>query len=239
MTKRKSVVSKILLLVVLLTLVSCCFLGSTFARYTSGGKGSATLNVAKWAIDIKGGAAEGSTEVSFTDQLSPSSEAYSESPRTNQSGKVLVATVENTGDVDATVSLTVGPEIIFKGADGKVVGAEDDASTTVFGQNGVATVDGTPTEAEVKEVFSIKLYYGKTEGAEHATNDLASGRGTADVPADGGKIYIYAQVTWTSDSATITGATADIRDTWIGENITAVGYSLSYKAVQKTQIPVA
>ena len=124
MTKRKSVVSKILLLVVLLTLVSCCFLGSTFARYTSGGSGSATLNVAKWAIDIKGGAAEGSTEVSFTNQLSPSSKEYSESPRTNQSGKVLVATVENTGDVDATVSLTVGSEIIFKGADGKVVGAE-------------------------------------------------------------------------------------------------------------------
>lgn len=238
MTKRKSVVSKILLLVVLLTLVSCCFLGSTFARYTSGGKGSATLNVAKWAIDIKGGAAEGSTEVSFTDQLSPSKEEYRESPRTNQSDKVLVATVENTGDVDATVSLTVGPEIIFKGADGKVVGAEDDASTTVFGQKGVAT-DGTPTEAEVEEVFSIKLYYGTTEGALNATNDLASGSGTADVFADGGKIYIYAEVTWTSDSATITGATADIRDTWIGENITAVGYSLSYKAVQKTQIPVA
>lgn len=236
MTKRKSVVSKILLLVVLLTLVSCCFLGSTFARYTSGGSGSATLNVAKWAIDIKGGAAEGSTEVSFTDQLSPSMEEYSESPRTNQSGKVLVATVENTGDVDATVSLTVGPEIIFKGVDGKVVGAEDDASTTVFGQKGVAT-DGTPTEAEVEEVFSIKLYSGTTEGAEHATNDLASGSGTADVPADGGKIYIYAEVTWTSDSATITGATADIRDTWIGKNVTSVGWDLSYTAVQATELP--
>ena len=55
MTKRKSVVSKILLLVVLLTLVSCCFLGSTFARYTSSGSGTGTLQVAKWDVSNENG----------------------------------------------------------------------------------------------------------------------------------------------------------------------------------------
>ena len=76
MTKRKNVVSKMLLLVLILTLISCCFLGSTFARYTSSGNGSATLNVAKWAIDIKGGAIEGGMSVNFAEKLSPSKHDY-------------------------------------------------------------------------------------------------------------------------------------------------------------------
>lgn len=232
MTKRKSVVSKILLLVVLLTLVSCCFLGSTFARYTSGGKGSATLTVAKW--DVSHG--EDDIALEF-EKLSPAKEEYDSTDRTNATGKILVATITNKGDVDATVSLTVGPEIIFKGVDGKVVGAEDDASTTVFGQNGVAT-DGTPTEAEVKEVFSIKLYKG-TKADEEKTANLDELGATETVSASIGVLYIYAEVTWTSDSATITGPTADIRDTWIGKNVTSVGWDLSYKAVQATELPKA
>lgn len=55
MTNKKSIVSKLLLGLVLLTLISCCFLGSTFARYTSGGSGSASTGIANWSIDITGG----------------------------------------------------------------------------------------------------------------------------------------------------------------------------------------
>lgn len=233
MTKRKSVVSKILLLVVLLTLVSCCFLGSTFARYTSGGRGSATLTVAKW--DVSHG--EGDIALEF-EKLSPFMEEYDSTDRTNVTGKILVATITNKGDVDATVSLTVGPEIIFKGADGKVVGAEENASTTVFGQNGVATPDGTPTEAEVKEVFSIKLYKG-TRADEEKTASLAELGANETVSASNGVLYIYAEVTWTSDTDSIKGETADKRDTWIGKNVTSVGWDLSYTAVQATELPKA
>lgn len=209
MTKRKSVVSKILLLVVLLTLVSCCFLGSTFARYTSGGSGSATLTVAKW--DVSHG--EGDIALEF-EKLSPAMEVYDSTDRTNVTGKILVATITNKGDVDATVSLTVGPEIIFKGA------------------------DGTPTEAEVKEVFSIKLYKG-TSADEEKTASLAELGANETVSASNGVLYIYAEVTWTSDKGSINGETADKRDTWIGKNITSVGWDLSYTAVQATELPKA
>ena len=66
MTKRKNVVSKMLLLVLILTLISCCFLGSTFARYTSSGNGTGTLQVAKWDVTNE----KGNIAVQF-EKLSP------------------------------------------------------------------------------------------------------------------------------------------------------------------------
>ena len=52
---------KLSFILVVLTLLSCCFLGSTFARYTSGGTGTATVQVAKW--DVKN--TQESMDVSF------------------------------------------------------------------------------------------------------------------------------------------------------------------------------
>ena len=114
MTKRKSVVSKILLLVVLLTLVSCCFLGSTFARYTTGGEGSGKLEVAKWDVTITGDAT-GGTELSFN-KLSPAKEAYESTPRTHSTGRIAIATITNKSDVKAEVTFTA-TELVFKKAD--------------------------------------------------------------------------------------------------------------------------
>ena len=225
MTKRKNVVSKMLLLVVILTLISCCFLGSTFARYTSDGNGSATLNVAKWAIDIKGGATEGGMSVNFAEKLSPSKYDYNttvdgeytaNTVRSNSTGKLLIATINNTGDVGALVTVTAG---------GVVVNTE--------------AVYSDPTEAEVKEVFSIKLWYGTTNDAEKATTEITSGSTKIPLNATNGVIYIYAEVIWTSDTENITGTDADERDTWIGKNVTSVSYNISYKAVQNTELPNA
>lgn len=253
MTKRKSVVSKMLLLVVILTLVSCCFLGSTFARYTSTGSGTGTVNVANWSFDFKGGpSAEESMDVEFAEQLSPSkydynttvgSEYTAQTPRTNETGKILVATITYNIEVDATFTLDTGDGIIFKGADGKVIGADSEQSTTAFGTSGVKT-DGKPTKAEVEEVFSIKLYVNET------SNDAAGATlyaGEKALSAGEGTLYIYAEVTWTSDTnigssdgkTEISGTTADTRDTWIGTNISSVGWELTYTAVQATELPTA
>ena len=46
MTKKKSIFIKLFVALVALTLISCCFLGSTFARYTSEDSGTASVNVA-------------------------------------------------------------------------------------------------------------------------------------------------------------------------------------------------
>ena len=67
MTKRKNVVSKMLLLVLILTLISCCFLGSTFARYTSSGEGGGArvrCQVAKWDV-FHYGSSYGRSRVGF------------------------------------------------------------------------------------------------------------------------------------------------------------------------------
>lgn len=213
MTKKKSIVSKLLLLVLLLTLVSCCFLGSTFARYTSGGKGSATVSVAKWEITE----GDGSIEFDVTDKLSPAMEAYKDTPRTSTTGRILVATIRNTGDVNALVELTKG-ELQF-------------ASNAAYGQ-GVAT-DGIPTADEIKEVFSITLYTSTTNDAERATEYTQK----CEVAAKTGVLYVYAEVVWTSDTGSIKGDIADKRDTYIGKYITEISYELSYTAVQNSENP--
>lgn len=221
MTKRKSVVSKLLLLVALMTIVSCCFLGSTFARYISTGTGTATIQVAKWAINV---GETGSGAAKF-DKLSPSMDPYDGSTvRTNPSGKILVASMSNGGEVDALVKFTVGEEV-------------EVASNAAFGTQGVAT-DGIPTADEVKEVFSVKFYYATKNDAAAATNEITNKGVTLN--AAGGQmdtIYIYAEATWTSDTDNITGDKADLRDTYIGKYVTNVVFSYTWEAAQATERP--
>ena len=220
MTKRKSVVSKLLLLVALMTLVSCCFLGSTFARYISTGTGSATIQVAKWAInvgDIGSGAAQ-------FDKLSPSKDPYNGSTaRTNTSAKIYVGSMSNDGDVDALVKFTVGEVEV--------------ACNAAYGTQGVAT-DGIPTEAEVKAVFSVKFYYATSNGADAVTKEIPE-KGIRLNAAGGERteIFIFAEATWTSDTGTITGEKADLRDTYIGKYVANVVFSYTWEAAQATERP--
>lgn len=218
MTKRKSVVSKLLLLVALMTIVSCCFLGSTFARYISTGTGTATIPVAKWSIKV---GETGSGAAQFA-KLSPLAAPYEDTVRANTSGKILVASMSNDGDVDALVEFTMGEVNV--------------TSDVAYGTQGVAT-DGIPTEDEVKEVFSVKFYYALTNSAADATEIPAGG---VTLNAAGGtttEIFIFAEATWTSDTKTITGEQADLRDTYIGEHIANVVCSYTWEAVQSTDLP--
>lgn len=219
--KRRSIASKLLILVVMLTLISFCFLGSTFARYTSGDDGKATMQVAKWDVSIDDSAA---ADVE-TNKLSPAMGPYeggesyvADSARKHSTKKVLVATLTNGGEVDADVTFTFG--------DAKEVTLAAEASYS------------DPTEEEVKQVFSVALYYATTqEGAEGATL-LTSGGAAAPLGA-GETIYIFAEFTWTSDDESTFGANADVRDTWIGENVESVSFTISYTAVQASEIPVS
>ena len=227
MTQRKSIGAKLFIALIALTLISCCFLGSTFARYTSGGKGSASTGVAAWNINVKGGGTSGSMDVDFTNKLSPSMEDFdsAEQIRKNPTGKILIATIKNEGDVAAKVTITAGDITITK-----TVGSEYDTGTGITGEN--ASKDGVaPTEDQVKALFDIKLY-----------------RDVSDTYADGGEIegainlaaksevYIFAEITWTSTD-TEGEAVADAIDTWVGENVTEISYTFSYTAVQASEIP--
>lgn len=231
MTQRKSIGAKLFIALIALTLISCCFLGSTFARYTSGGNGSASTGVAKWNIAgnfITGTAGSDSITVHF-DGLTPSMEGYKENTnRTNSTGRIHIATIANNGEVDAKITLTAG-EASFVDSEKIAVTFESGYS---FSDGDGLTGDGA-SRAQVEALFSIKLTYGTENGASNATNSVS---GAIDL-AVGGTIYVYAEVTWTTPyaSSTSQGVLEDAVDTWVGQNVFGVAYDISYVAVQAEQ----
>lgn len=213
MTQKRKLVSKLFVAVVVLTLVSCCFLASTFARYTSGGSGTGTVEVATWKVTGQGA---GQINAQFK-QLSPSMDAYDNTPRTHSTAPVLVATITYEIDVNGILTLTASEETITK----------------------TATDWGAYDEDEIKGLFDIQLYLSDAKASDVESlkgKEVASGAETP-VTAGKGTYYVYAVVTWTSDDETVTGEAADARDTWVGANVTSVGYDLSYTFVQNSELP--
>lgn len=213
MTQKRKLVSKLFVAVVVLTLVSCCFLASTFARYTSGGSGKGTVEVATWKVTGEGA---GQINAQFK-QLSPSKDAYVDAARKHSTAPVLVATITYEIDVNGILTLTVGEETITKTADDW----------------------GTYGEEAIKGLFDIQLYLSDATASNVESlegKEVESDAETA-VTAGSGTYYVYAVVTWTSDDETVKGAAADTRDTWVGANVTSVGYKLSYTFVQDSQLP--
>lgn len=217
MTQKRKLVSKLFVAVVVLTLVSCCFLASTFARYTSGGDGTGTVEVATWAIS---GPGAGGINATF-DKLSPSMDEYVDTPRKHSTAPVLVATINYEIDVNGILTLTVSEETITKTAENW----------------------GTYDEEEIKGLFDIQLYLSDATASNVEAlkgKEVASDAETA-VTAGKGIYYVYAVVTWSSDVGKTDpdpdGTYADARDTWVGANVTSVGYKLSYTFVQSSELP--
>lgn len=97
---KKRILTRVLIVIAALTLLSCCFLGSTFARYVTSAGGSGTVSVAKWDVSVAPSA--GGT---YTfNKLSPDKD--STNTGTHSTGTVEILTVTNNGDVDAEVTWT-------------------------------------------------------------------------------------------------------------------------------------
>ena len=224
MTNKKNIASKLVLALFILTLISCCLLGSTFARYASGGSGTASVGVAKWDVTME----DATAQISVTqNKLSPLDAAWSDSStRTHDTGKLLVATITNNSDVDALVTVTAGELMVA--ADAAYDGTGYVVSDGSFTGNG-ASVD------QIKALFSIKLYTDEqntyADGAE-----LTSGS-NFKLTAGADPIYIFAEVTWTSTDSGTNAAYADAIDTWAGKYVTSVSSTISYSAVQDSTRP--
>lgn len=248
MVKKKRIISKLILALVVLTAVSCCFLGSTFARYTSGGTGSASMDVAKWEISF----AEPGTGAAQFDKLSPSDEAFTSSstPRTNATNPVLVATLENKSEVKAEV--TVAVELGEGGKPVYTFNDSEDTEITFDGNTGITTGADTEnaTKEQVSALFSIKFYYNPSD-YEAATMDSTSGM-TEITGEEGGKltldaagtvegntkVNIFAVLTWTSaDADADNGTVPDAIDTWVGKNVASLSVNLTFTAVQASLSP--
>lgn len=220
MTKKKNTASRMLLALVALTLVSFCFLGSTFARYTSTGTGTAITQVAEWSITGDWEQEEGEADAIFG-TLSPSMAEWQDGEtRSHSTSLALVATITNESEVGALVTLSAD----------EVATLSDDTAE-------VESVDGDH-DFDINHArarFTIELYWtyeSDGTGCIPYTSEIA----LQPVGGEQAIAYIYAVVTWTSlDSEG--EAFADALDTWIGENITEVSWNLSYTAVQNTQLP--
>lgn len=233
MKQKSRIVSKLFAALVILTLISCCFLGSTFARYTTSDSGVASVDVARWNVSV---GAEGTDNASGTTVLSFEKLSPQETPVENQNGvkstgRKLVATlkVEGNTEVDVDITITLG-DIAFKDNTGN-------ALTTL----GAA---GNPSYNDCSGVFSIKFYDAATSG-----NEIKFTGGKYTTTVNAGTAYtlsLYAEVTWTTwykadDTVGIDsdwkGTNADKLDTWIGTNVGYVEWALSYTAVQGSELP--
>lgn len=221
MTKSKKLVSRMMFALLVLTLVSFCFLGSTFARYTSGGTGSATVSIAKWSVT---GTFEGASDTAVDmGQISPNKDAYptdktaydANSARKNTTTTpIKVLTIKNESDVDALISLTVG-----------------DITATISTLPSGTTL----TNAQVKAHFTVVLC--DTSGNALSGDALKLAAKTESTTA---QLEVYATITWTSDiSATVFGTAADDEDTLIGQYVTALNFNINYTAVQNSTLPTA
>lgn len=231
MTKRKGIVSKVVLVLVVLTLISGCFVGTTLARYASQGSGSATTGIALWDIDFTYGGDEGAAAVTVADKLSPditNSFSAESNRRVQATGKKLVATIKNNSEVNATITVTAGA-LQYKGS------GDSDVTFNESGSITANTLEADASKAQADAVFDLKLYQDDSQAysdgaeikAEKAEFELAS-KGT---------VYIFAEVTWTSQDQGSTEIVADAIDTWLGENVASIVSDLSYTAVQASEVP--
>lgn len=240
MKQKRKILPKLFAALVVLTLISCCFLGTTFARYTSTDENSASVEVANWNIEFKNASDEAlDADIEFG-QLSPSkAEAGAGTTRSNSTAPKCVAVIKNNSEVAAKVSVTVGA-VTLSGLQGDLdYGSDSDTSK--------------PTEDQVKALFTIELYYHYSNAAIGSTSDLnkitlSGGKADLEKPlaaaADSNvaAIYLYAVLTWTTDDTNDDDAGdwyGDALDTWVGENIASVSYAVTYTAVQASQTPAS
>lgn len=235
MTKRKGIVSKVVLVLVVLTLISGCFVGTTLARYASQGSGSATTGIALWSITMDGTGTSADTPVNFGD-LSPSMDDFTSGDRTHSiyTEPKLIATITNKSEVSAAVTIKVGDiEISY-------VGGGTFATLTT------GRPEAIKSESYITDnVLKVSFYYG--EGASWI-DDYKDQVINAGSPYEGtlasrtGTISVFANVTWVTQdinqsSSVGNTAAADAIDTWIGQNVESLSCTLSYTAVQASEVP--
>ena len=266
MKEKKKSVSRVIvraaLILLLLTLISGCFLGSTFARYVSKGDGSFNAGIAKW--EITGTTSETGSFITGLDKFTPNMAGYdlTNSTKRSRSVEVTLFTIKNEGEVDAYVSFDLqtsgeGNTIkLFKEQDPDTVGEEWALPDTTIESDG-SELQYAPTKTEVKEIFTL------TVGSEDVTvkaNDNGNETVLYPVAEDGTEyagmylvpagqtMTVKGTVTWVTDLGTdstgnIDGfgdsyiVEGDLRDTWIGQNVFAIGWDYSWYALQASELP--
>lgn len=211
MEKKRKLSTKIAALLLLLTVISCCFLGSTFAKYTSSTTGTATTGVALWKIT---GVSENGTKQEFDFSVSKISPDHDGD--TNEA--TLTAThytIQNLSEVDANVTVAVGTnwEYTFIADSGKsaIGDIEYKASTPL-------------TDEIMNQVFTVTLSCTNTgSGGTNVTSGIVL------KPND--QITLELKVTWKTQ-----GTDGDAIDTAIGMYVESITKSLTITATQASTV---
>lgn len=230
---KKRILTRVLVVLAALTLLSCCFLGSTFARYVTNASGSGTVGVAKWSVSFEG---VGTSAISFG-KLSPSKDVWNGTTARQNTidikDNAAALTITNNSEVDADVTVKI-------------------AAPTFNYHNGKGTIGetGAPSMEQALKViaFQYALDTGSTAYGSLEWNSVAVTGSSVKVTlnASGGTTTtakLYLRVVWTSlDTEKLYGtgasaANADNLDTWFGQNVDTVTANLTYSAVQASELP--
>lgn len=232
---KKRILTRVLIVIAALTLLSCCFLGSTFARYVTSAKGEGTVEIAKWDVNFAG---SGTSAISFG-KLSPLDDEWDgETARQNTidiKDNAAALTITNKSEVDALVTISIAaPTFDYHTGKGSIGDA------------------GAPSMEQALKVIAFQYALDENGSAEYSkltwnpvgengytkSFTLKATTGTATTTAK-----LYLRVVWTSlDTVELygTGASAenaDNLDTWFGENVESVTANLTYSAVQASELP--
>lgn len=242
---KKKIVTTLAAALVLLALISFCLMGSTMARYTSGGSGTATTNVAYWGVT--GTTAFDSSSTVTIAKLSPDKDGQSGQSTTkfvNYSSviEVAVLTIDKETAVDVDVTLTVDdidikyimdvtqtttPKYSVDNNDKYKDDVTKALDITVVYATSQKTVTGTGaiTGKDIAEDTSSTY----TEVTSNGVSDF-----TASTSADNVAYYVYAYASWTTDYGTNGGG--DALDNWIGKYVESISTTITCTAVQNSTV---
>ena len=225
---KKRILTRVLIVIAALTLLSCCFLGSTFARYVTSANGSASVGVAKWDIDVSNETNGTVTPVTYSD-LSPSLDTYvgSDDPRTHEHKGALVTTIQNKGEVLANITINLtGLKFYSSGT----------TEVSNWGTKPITAGGTAATQDEAADVIKLQFAYNQ-DGTLPTSGWTDVGTSvTVENVGTGGSVYVFIRAIWASFD-TANEIAADALDTWLGENVESVGAKLELSAIQASEAP--
>lgn len=238
MKQKTRIASKLFAALVVLTLISCCFLGTTMARYTSAGTGTATVGVAKWDVSITGAGVQDGGVTFNTTALSPDDRSYTEAQeetgktkRVHSTAIVEVATIRNNSEVSAAVTFAPAASVTYTYGNVENVNSFD---TAVGNWDTLGRATDINEESMITGLIQITYYEDQdgTNKLEESEMSFTLGLGEAKT--------IYASVSWVTDdnnSATDGGVKADDLDTFVGMYVTSASWNFSVSVVQASERP--
>lgn len=180
--------------------------------------------------------------------------------RVKYSGAVLVLKIENKGDVDATLTITP-PEknsLTFYGYDANGTDAAETEYSPWGSGFAIDKEDGTVTKPSLKEAqavitmqFALTTTQNPDETDWKSLDDINFGSEQSPLTlkaklesGETSKYYFYVRSVWTSQDSeyykthpTTAAAMSDGLDTWLGENIAALGGEFTFSVVQASEWP--